>query len=121
MGWGLDTFYAEWEDCAEACKAHVPVKGDRGFAGLPCNAFAYCAAPKCFEPDAYNGQHSRGNCWLKFTEGPGSPEINMRGRLPPDYKARHPDAPDVVQWVAGVVLPADVPMREGTFGPRWSW
>ena len=40
---------------------------------LPCNGFAYCEAAVCWEPDAH--KHTKGDCWLKFMEGPGNPEV----------------------------------------------
>ena len=40
---------------------------------LPCNAFAWCSEVECFEPDAH--KHTLGDCWLKYTEGPASPEV----------------------------------------------
>jgi len=43
------------------------------FELLPCNAFAWCSEEECFEPDAH--KHSKGDCWLKFTEGPAAPEV----------------------------------------------
>jgi hypothetical protein len=46
------------------------------FSELPCNAFAFCPDEVCFEPDAHH--HTKGDCWLKFTEGPVSPEVGQR-------------------------------------------
>ena len=46
------------------------------YAPLPCNAFAWCSEEVCFEPDAH--KHSLGDCWLKFTEGPASPEVLLK-------------------------------------------
>ena len=76
------------------------------FDKLPCNAFAWCGAEVCFEPDAHH--HTLHDCWLKFTEAPAAPEINMRGRLPDWYRKKHPDSPEEVQWVSGVLLPPSV-------------
>lgn len=44
------------------------------FTKLPCNAFAFCPDDVCFEPDAHH--HTKGDCWLKFTEGPMQPEVS---------------------------------------------
>jgi len=118
--WGIDTHFDGWEACAEACKAYRPTRGAAGFQGLPCNSFAYCAAALCYSPGEPLGAHKQGNCWLKFTEGPGSPEVSQRGNLPQAYREAHADAPRTVHWVAGVLLPRDVEMREGTWGPRWA-
>lgn len=52
---------------------------------LTCS-FVFCAAAKCYSPDAFLGKHARGNCWLKFTEAPGNPEVNMRGSLEGEFK-----------------------------------
>ena len=43
------------------------------FMNLPCNAFAFCPDDVCFEPDAHH--HTKGDCWLKFTEAPLAPEV----------------------------------------------
>ncbi|KAL4522532.1 hypothetical protein Ndes2437A_g07300 [Nannochloris sp. 'desiccata'] len=59
VGWGIDNKKATVEECAEACRAHKMNPNDQvGFGALPCNAFAYCDADICFEPDAH--KHSRG-------------------------------------------------------------
>lgn len=89
------------------------------FARLPCNAFAWCSQATCFEPDAHS--HSKGDCWLKFTEAPASPEVNMRGRLSKAQQRRHPDAPVQVQWHSGVVLPRGVTLTNGSWSPRHDW
>ena len=89
------------------------------FGNLPCNAFAWCAFDNCFEPDAH--KHGKGDCWLKFTEGPASPEVNMRGRLSLAAQKRHPQAPKEVQWHAGVLLPHGVTLTNGSWSPRHDW
>ena len=48
-------------------------------------------------------------------------QVNMRGHLDAAMKARHPTAPDVVQWHAGVLLPAGVTFSNGTWSPRHAW
>lgn len=45
----------------------------------------------------------------------------MRGDLPHDYRVRHADAPAVVQWTAGVLLPAPLRPSNGTWSPRFYW
>jgi hypothetical protein len=89
------------------------------FDRLPCNAFAWCGADICFEPDAHH--HTLHDCWLKFTEAPAIPEVNMRGVLPDWYRQRHPTAPLEVQWMAGVLLPSTVTLTNGTWSVRWHW
>jgi len=86
---------------------------------MPCNAFSLCSEDTCFEPDAHS--HSRGDCWLKFTEAPAAPEVNMRGTLSAGARERHPTAPEKVQWHAGVVLPRGVKLTNGTWSPRYEW
>ena len=44
-----------------------------GYAPLPCNAFSFCPDERCWEPDMH--KHGLGDCWLKFTEAPASPEV----------------------------------------------
>ncbi|GLI68829.1 hypothetical protein VaNZ11_013371 [Volvox africanus] len=117
--WGINNKKASVEECAEHCKKHMPNTVDGPFKALPCNAFAFCPDDVCFEPDAHH--HTKGDCWLKFTEGPASPEVNMRGVLPDSYRRRHPQAPAAVQWQSGVLLPPGVTLTNGTWGPRWSW
>ncbi|KAG2455183.1 hypothetical protein HYH02_000999 [Chlamydomonas schloesseri] len=117
--WGINNKKATVEECAEHCKNHMPNVVDGPFKKLPCNAFAFCPDEVCFEPDAHH--HTKGDCWLKFTEGPANPEVNMRGDLPQSYRSRHPTAPNRVQWQSGVLLPPGVKLTNGTWGPRWTW
>jgi hypothetical protein len=35
----------------------------------------------CFEPDVH--KHTKGDCWLKFTEGPGNPEVSYTKQATP--------------------------------------
>lgn len=46
------------------------------FKNLPCNTFSWCAEEVCFVPDAHH--HTKGDCWIKFTEGPAYPEVRWR-------------------------------------------
>eukprot|EP01025_Chloroclados_australasicus_P024425 TRINITY_DN244_c0_g1_i1.p1 TRINITY_DN244_c0_g1~~TRINITY_DN244_c0_g1_i1.p1 ORF type:complete len:257 (+),score=34.33 TRINITY_DN244_c0_g1_i1:225-995(+) len=120
VAWGIGNKVQTPQECAQQCVQHQIYPVAQGpFSKLPCNAFAWCSEEVCFEPDAHT--HTKGDCWLKFTEGPIQPEVNMRGDLPDDYRKRHPTAPQKVQWVAGVLLPSNVQMKNGTWGPRWSW
>ncbi|KAL4858198.1 hypothetical protein ACK3TF_001688 [Chlorella vulgaris] len=120
VGWGIGNTKASIEECAEACRQHIPKGPSIGpFGNLPCNAFAFCAFDTCFEPDAHS--HGKGDCWLKFTEAPASPEVNMRARLPLALQQRHPAAPKEVQWHAGVLLPHGVTLTNGSWSPRHSW
>mmetsp|Transcript_18462 Transcript_18462/g.44105 ORF Transcript_18462/g.44105 Transcript_18462/m.44105 type:complete len:271 (-) Transcript_18462:395-1207(-) len=122
VGWGINNKKATAEECAEACRSHEPGPHVGGpFQNLPCNAFVWCPTQYavCFEPDAH--KHTGGDCWLKFSEAPAAPEVNFRGLLPAEYRARHPSAPERVQWVAGVLLPPGTPLTNGTLGPRFWW
>ncbi|MEW5303235.1 MAG: hypothetical protein WDW38_001555 [Sanguina aurantia] len=117
--WGIKNTKNSSAECGAQCLAHQPgiIKGP--YENLPCNAFAFCPEDVCFEPDAHT--HTKGDCWLKFTEGPVMPEVNMRGDLPDSFRSRHAKAPKTVQWESGVLLPPGVPLRNGTWGPRWLW
>ncbi|PSC69437.1 hypothetical protein C2E20_7129 [Micractinium conductrix] len=119
VAWGIGNQKESIEECAEACRQHKPPGRGNPIDHLPCNAFAWCAHETCFEPDAHS--HSKGNCWLKWTEGPAAPEVNMRGRLSTGAQQRHPAAPKEVQWHAGVLLPKGVVLRNGTWSPRHDW
>jgi hypothetical protein len=44
------------------------------FVDFPCNSFVWCPDEVCFEPDAH--KHTKGDCWLKWTEGPAYPEVS---------------------------------------------
>ncbi|KAG2499241.1 hypothetical protein HYH03_002820 [Edaphochlamys debaryana] len=117
--WGINNKKNSVEECAAHCLKHLPNTVDGPFKALPCNAFAYCPDEVCFEPDAHH--HTKGDCWLKFTEGPAWPEVNMRGEFPPDFRQRHPTAPKASQWQSGVLLPPGVVLTNGTWGPRYKW
>ncbi|DBA76497.1 TPA: hypothetical protein ACH3X2_008559 [Trebouxia sp. C0005] len=118
--WGIGHTTQTAEDCAEACRSYSPTLQQGGpFSRLPCNVFAWCSEQTCFEPDVHT--HSFGDCWLKFSEGPLNPEVNMRGVLSDDYRIRHPNAPKMVQWHSGVVLPIGLKPSNGTYSPRFSW
>lgn len=119
VAWGLGNKKETAEECAQQCLDHMPGKVDGPFKNLPCNAFSWCPDEVCFAPDAH--KHTKGDCWIKFTEGPASPQINMRGMITPDMKRRHPEAPERAQWWGGVLLPPGVPLTNGTFGPRYKW
>ena len=96
-------------------------------ADLPCapppanpgTTWSWCGADVCFEPDAHN--HTRGDCWLKFSEVPHRPEVNMRSENSEVFRERHPAAPERVEWVAGAVLPRGVGLENGTWSPRAAW
>lgn len=119
VAWGIGNTKASVEECAEACRAHKANPGGSLFEPLPCNAFAFCPDEVCFEPDAHS--HSKGDCWLKFTEGPASPEVNFRGEIRAEQRARHPKAPNAVQWQSGVLLPKGVQLTNGSWSPRYDW
>ena len=82
--------------------------------------WTWCAQPKCFEPDAHT--HSFGDCWLKFSELPESPEVNMRTPMLRTYMQRHrKEMAAGFPWVSGVLLPEGVELTNGTWGPRAYW
>ena len=108
------------EECAAACRLHERLPNEKVLhALLPCNAFVFCPDEVCFEPDMH--EHTKGDCWLKFTEAPAAPEVNMRGRLSTLQRRNHPKAPRVVQWQSGVLLPKGTEMTNGTWSPRYEW
>ena len=74
---GLGNKMASAEECATACLNHKPGVIQGPYVNLPCNAFAWCPDDICFEPDAHT--HHKGDCWLKFTEGPVNPEVRGGG------------------------------------------
>lgn len=121
--WGLGHKTATAQECGERCRDHVPNPKGSGFAKLPCNAFAWCSAPEggiCWEPDIH--KHTSHDCWLKFTEGPAQPQLNMRGAIHEAQKKRHGyKTPERVPWVSGAVLPLGVELGNGTWGPRHDW
>lgn len=86
---------------------------------LPCNVWVYCPEEVCFEADAHH--HTKGDCWLKFSEAPQSPEINARGEFPQDFLNRHPEAPKKTPWISGILVPPGQVLTNGTWGPRYSW
>lgn len=119
VAWGIGNTKASGEECQQACKEHKPAFTESGFARLPCNTWTWCAADDCWEPDAH--KHSKGDCWLKFTEAPQNPEFNMRGKISEAMRKRHPTAPASVQWTAGVLLVPGLGMTNGSWGPRADW
>ncbi|CAI5524065.1 unnamed protein product [Closterium sp. Naga37s-1] len=79
--WGIGHKTTTPEQCCQACRDHRPdPQVADPFAHLPCNVWVFCCAPTCFEPDAHT--HTFGDCWLKFSEAPQSPEVNARGEYP---------------------------------------
>ena len=122
--WGIGHTKSTWEQCEAACRAHRPTPADKPrqgpFSRLPCNVWTWCAQPKCFEPDAHT--HSFGDCWLKFSELPESPEVNMRTPMLRTYMQRHrKEMAAGFPWVSGVLLPEGVELTNGTWGPRAYW
>ena len=128
--WGIGHRAASAKACASRCRDHAPGPPNAGpFANLPCNAWVWCPTNvrRCFEPDAHT--HGAGDCWLKFTETPESPQVNQRGanddrRMEArgmKYRSRHADAPSKTHWTSGVMLPPGQTPSNGTFGPRALW
>lgn len=127
--WGIGHTKQTWEECEQSCRAHRPSASGGAFSRLPCNTWTWCGATRCFEPDAHS--HAFGDCWLKFQEIPGQPEVNQRspGMLA-RWRKRHRHemarAPflvsdDNVTWVSGVLLPPGEELGTGTWGPRAYW
>jgi hypothetical protein len=52
--WGIGNKFETPEECAADCWRHRPGAVEGPFSGLPCNAFSWCGAAVCFEPDAHN-------------------------------------------------------------------
>ena len=50
-----------------------------------------------------------------------SAQVNMRGNLSEEYRARHPRAPVTVQWATGVLLPEPLRPSNGSWSPRLAW
>ena len=121
VAWGPSNKKESVLDCARACVKHQVPSGHGIYRNLPCNAFAFCPDPECFEPDAH--QHTMGDCWLKFTELPHVPELNQVGAMSEQYRARHANAPEVTQWTSGVVLLPQMSQNftGGVWGPRAEW
>ncbi|KAF5837716.1 hypothetical protein DUNSADRAFT_3971 [Dunaliella salina] len=107
------------EECAAHCSRHMPGDIPGPFQQMPCNVFVYCPLEECWEPDALPS--TKGDCWLKFSEAPAKPEVNLRGDLVGAVREKHPEAPPRVQWVSGVLLPPGVPLTNGTWSPRVNW
>ena len=64
----------------------------------------------------------RGSCWLKFSENPEAPEVNMRHPMRPAFLRRHrAQMADGVPWVSGALLAPGTPFTNGTWGPRAFW
>ena len=100
--WGIGNKKATWQECEAACAAHEPTPMSaprRGpFSRLPCNVWTFCSRDVCFEPDAH--KHSRGDCWLKFSENPEAVEVNMREPMLASFMRRHKrEMADGVPWV----------------------
>lgn len=121
--WGIGNKQFSAQGCKQACINYKP----KGFGGmdsspyklLPCNAWVWCPEDVCWEPDAHS--HTKGDCWLKFTEAPHIPEVNMRGVIDLAVKSKHKEAPDLVPWVSGVLLLPGMHMTNGTWSPRAAW
>jgi len=117
--WGIGHTKQHWRDCEAACIAHRPPVGGP-FGKLPCNVWTWCGSPACWEPDAH--KHSFGDCWLKFTEQPEHPEVNMRMPMSRQYMRRHGrEMATGVPWVSGALLAPGLKMTNGTWGPRAFW
>ena len=120
--WGIGHKKQTWQECEAACRDFDPRKsGGAPFTGLPCNVWTWCSRKVCWEPDAHS--HSFGDCWLKFSEAPESPEVNMRTPgMRPAFMQRHRIAmSEGCPWVSGVLLVPGTPFTNGTWGPRAFW
>ena len=119
--WGIGHKKHDWQACEQACRDFSPHGGGGPFGGLPCNVWTWCSRKVCWEPDAHS--HSFGDCWLKFSESPESPEVNMRTPgMRPAFMQRHRVAmAEGCPWVSGVLLVPGTPFTNGTWGPRAFW
>ena len=121
--WGIGHKKGTWQACEAACFSHKPAKSGGPYSQLPCNVWTWCSRPVCFEPDAHS--HSMGDCWLKFSEEPWAPEVNMRSKtspMRPAFMQRHRKAMvDGVPWWSGALLPEGRAMTNGSWGPRAYW
>ena len=101
--WGIGHKKQTWKECEDACRTFRPsARGGGPFGQLACNIWTWCSRKVCFEPDAHS--HSFGDCWLKFSELPESPEVNMRTpNMKPSFMRRHKtQMVDGCSWVSGV-------------------
>jgi hypothetical protein len=126
--WGIGHTKQTWRECEQACRDHRPSAASaarRGpFSRLPCNVWTWCGKVHCFEPDAH--KHSFGDCWLKFSESPAAPEVNMRVPMLKSYMQRHRKELPIHEakhfpWWAGVLLAPGTRLSNGTWGPRAFW
>ena len=117
--WGIGFKAERPEQCRDACRAHEVGTIPGPFERFMCNVWVWCGAETCFEPDAH--KHSFGDCWLKWSETPENPEINMRGIMDEAFLQRHPPAKQGTSWVSGACLPRGLAMSNGTWGPRSRW
>ncbi|KAL4451841.1 hypothetical protein ABPG75_007503 [Micractinium tetrahymenae] len=109
LRWGLTHKLASAAQCCQACKKLSQKQPD----GSRCNVWVYCPSPtgECWSPDIWN--HTTGECWLKYQEGwdgvtdreKTNLAVNRRGAYPPEFRAVHTTAPEMVAWVAGVFPP----------------
>eukprot|EP00271_Cylindrocystis_brebissonii_P022554 TRINITY_DN8723_c0_g2_i2.p1 TRINITY_DN8723_c0_g2~~TRINITY_DN8723_c0_g2_i2.p1 ORF type:complete len:283 (-),score=32.94 TRINITY_DN8723_c0_g2_i2:611-1459(-) len=117
VAWGPTNKKATAEECCQSCREHVPGPHLKGpFQALPCNVWVFCPADKCFEVDEL--EHTQGDCWLKFSEAPQNPEVNARGAFDAAFLKRHPEAPQRTPWVSGALVPVELRLTNGTWGPR---
>ncbi len=119
--WGIGHKKRSWHECEQACRDHRPGAGGGPFNTLPCNVWTWCSRDVCFEPDAHS--HSLGDCWLKFSEDPEAPEVNMRtpGMRPAFMQRHRREMAGGCSWVSGALLEPGVRMTNGTWGPRAFW
>jgi hypothetical protein len=118
--WGIGHKKQRWQDCEQACRDHRPSARGGPYSKLPCNVWTWCSRKVCFEPDAHS--HSFGDCWLKFSELPEAPEVNMREPMRRAFLRRHrKEMADGVPWVSGALLLPGTAFTNGTWGPRAYW
>ncbi|EPS68441.1 hypothetical protein M569_06330, partial [Genlisea aurea] len=94
--WGLTNPKETAYDCCMACmdQAKRAKPGENR-----CNVWVYCPSENgCYSPDIY--EHRSQECWLKYSE---APKLNFKDRYSDSYRAVHPNAPEIVPWVSGVV------------------
>ncbi|XP_052189540.1 uncharacterized protein LOC127799499 [Diospyros lotus] len=94
--WGLTHPKESAFECCQACldQARRAKPGE-----MKCNIWVYCPQETgCHSPDIY--QHRHMECWLKYAE---KPKVTFKDKYSEAYRRSHPNAPEIVPWIAGVV------------------
>ena len=119
--WGSANKQPDAKSCCDSCRDYKPQPPDY----YPCNAWVYCPKKEgegpCFAPAA--GTFEEGQCWLKYQDDPTNPLVNMKGKYTDEYLRRHPEAPEMVDWTAGLIVEKHLwpQITNGTWSPRAGW